>query len=70
MAESLASNHEKSPRFQVRVMVKKPVPYIVKGLRLKDFKDEQSNRMRIRGLSLIWCREGIVTFAVRRSSIF
>jgi hypothetical protein len=37
--------------FLVKVTVTKPVSYIVKGLRLKDFKNEQGNRLT-KGASL------------------
>ena len=39
-------NHENKPGFSVKAT--KPVSYIVKGLRSRDFKDEQHNRMTIR----------------------
>jgi hypothetical protein len=38
----------KSAKFWVTATVTKPVSYIVKGLRSRDFKDEQRNRMTIR----------------------
>ena len=37
--------YNENPVFLVKVMVTKPVSYIVKGLRLKDFEDEQRNHL-------------------------